>query len=221
MQQHSNESNDVSGRICLITGATSGIGLATAHELAERGATVMLVGRNETKTRSVVEDIRQQTGNTGVDYLLADLSSQAAVRGVADAFRRRYGALHVLINNAGVFLWHRRKTVDGLEMTLAVNYLAPFLLTTLLLDTLRASAPARVVTVASDAHRSARIALRRPATDTWALCRDSCLRPDEARHDYVHVRACAAALRQRCHRECAPSRLRRHKSLPQQQRALY
>lgn len=154
MQQRSDE---LKGRICLITGATSGIGMVTARELAARGATVALVGRDETKTRATVEEIRQLTGNSEVDYLLADLSSQAAVRGMAEAFRRRYGALHVLINNAGVLLWQRKETVDGLEMTLAVNHLAPFLLTNLLLDTLRASAPARVVTVASSAHEGATI----------------------------------------------------------------
>jgi retinol dehydrogenase 12 len=147
----------MSGRICLITGATSGIGLVTARELAARGATVAIVGRNETKTRAAVEAIRQQTGNAEVDYLLADLSSQDAVRGVADAFRRRYGALHVLVNDAGVMLWRREEAANGLEMTFAVNHLAPFLLTNLLLDTLRASAPARIVTVASDAHMGASI----------------------------------------------------------------
>src|SRR5690349_21431748 len=104
MRQDHGEMNSemsMSGRICLITGATSGIGLVTARELAAQGATVAIVGRNETKTRATVESIRQQTGNAEVDYLLADLSSQAAVRGVADAFQRRYGALHVLVNNAG------------------------------------------------------------------------------------------------------------------------
>lgn len=149
---------DMKDKICLITGATSGIGLVTARELAARGATVAVVGRNESKTRAAVEDIRQQTGNNEVDYLLADLSSQAAIRGMAEAFRRRYGELHVLVNNAGVLLWRRQETVDGLEMTFAVNHLAPFLLTNLLLDTLRASAPARIITVASVAHNGATIA---------------------------------------------------------------
>jgi NAD(P)-dependent dehydrogenase (short-subunit alcohol dehydrogenase family) len=147
----------MTGRICLITGATSGIGLVTARELAARGATVALVGRDEARARAAVEAIRQQTGNSEVDYLLADFSSQAAIRGLAEAFHRRYGALHVLVNNAGVLLWRRQETVDKLEMTFAVNHLAPFLLTNLLLDTLRASAPARVVTVASDAHTGATI----------------------------------------------------------------
>jgi NAD(P)-dependent dehydrogenase (short-subunit alcohol dehydrogenase family) len=158
MQQDRGElRSEMHGRICLITGATSGIGLVMARELAARGATVAIVGRNETKARAAVEAIRQQTGNKEVDYLLADLSSQDAVRGVADAFQRRYGALHVLVNDAGVMLWRREEAANGLEMTFAVNHLAPFLLTNLLLDTLRASAPARVVSVASDAHMGASI----------------------------------------------------------------
>jgi NAD(P)-dependent dehydrogenase (short-subunit alcohol dehydrogenase family) len=157
MDERREQRGAMTGRICLITGATSGIGLVTARELAARGATVALVGRDEARARAAVEAIRQQTGNSEVDYLLADFSSQAAIRGLAEAFRRRYGALHVLVNNAGVICWGRRETVDKLEMTFAVNQLAPFLLTNLLLDTLRASAPARVVTVASDAHTGATI----------------------------------------------------------------
>jgi len=158
MQQDRGEMNDeMRGRICLITGATSGIGLVTARELAACGATVAMVGRNETKTRAAVEAIRQQTGNAEVDYLLADLSSQAAVRGVADAFQRRYGALHVLVNNAGAVFMRRQQTADGLELTFALNHLAPFLLTNLLLDTLRANTPTRVVTVGSMAHNGAHI----------------------------------------------------------------
>ena len=157
MDERREQRGAMTGRICLITGATSGIGLVTAHELAARGATVALVGRDEARARAAVEAIRQQTGNSEVDYLLADFSSQAAIRGLAEAFRRRYGALHVLVNNAGVICWNRQETVDKLEMTFAVNHLAPFLLTNLLLDSLRASAPARVVTVASDAHTGATI----------------------------------------------------------------
>ncbi len=156
-QDHGEITNEMRGRICLITGATSGIGLVTARELAARGATVAIVGRNETKTRATVETIRQQTDNAEVDYLLADLSSQAAVRGVADAFQRRYGALHVLVNNAGAVFMRRQVTADGLELTFALNHLAPFLLTNLLLDTLRANTPARVVTVGSVAHNGAQI----------------------------------------------------------------
>lgn len=146
---------EMNGKICLITGATSGIGLVTARHLAALGATVVLAGRSEAKARAVVEDIRQQTGNEHVDYLLADVGSQAAIRGMAEAFQRRYGALHVLLNNAGAIFWQREQTADGLEMTFAVNHLAPFLLTNLLLGTLRASAPARIITVGSLAHKGA------------------------------------------------------------------
>lgn len=154
MQQH----DDVmKGRICLVTGATSGIGMVTARELAARGATVAIVGRSEAKSRATVEQIRAQTGSGKVDYLLADFASQAAIRGMAEAFQRRYGALHVLVNNAGAVFSARRESADGQEMTFAVNHLAPFLLTHLLLDTLRANTPARVVTVGSDAHKGATI----------------------------------------------------------------
>jgi retinol dehydrogenase-12 len=141
------------GKVCLITGATSGIGLVAARELAQRGARVVLVGRNPAKCSAAVDEIRSQTGNPEVEGLLADLSSQEQVRELARQFRDRHSRLDVLINNAGG-LWIRRElTVDGLEMTFAVNHLAYFLLTELLLDMLQTSAPARVINVSSDAHR--------------------------------------------------------------------
>src|SRR5579859_680962 len=139
------------GKICLLTGATSGIGKATALELANMGATVVLVSRNKDKGEALKSELVQQTGNTALDVLSADLSSQEAIRQLVAEFKQRYQQLHVLINNAGMFALSRQETVDGIEMTLAVNYLAPFLLTNLLLDVLKASAPARIVTVASDA----------------------------------------------------------------------
>jgi NAD(P)-dependent dehydrogenase (short-subunit alcohol dehydrogenase family) len=145
------------GRICLITGATSGIGRVTAQALAQRGATVVLVARNEARAQSTRTQIVQQTGNANVEYLLADLSVQAQVRLVAQAFKQRYTRLHVLVNDAGAMFWSRRETADGLEMTFALNHLAPFLLTNLVLDTLKTSAPARIVTVASAAHTGAQI----------------------------------------------------------------
>jgi NAD(P)-dependent dehydrogenase (short-subunit alcohol dehydrogenase family) len=144
------------GKICLITGATSGIGLVTARELAARGATVVLAGRDRAKTEGATGRIARETGNASVEYLLADLSSQAEVRRVAEEFKQRHPRLDVLVNNAGALFGRRRETGDGIEMTFALNHLAPFLLTNLLLDTLAASAPARVVTVGSDAHRGAR-----------------------------------------------------------------
>jgi retinol dehydrogenase 14 len=135
----------------LITGATSGIGRATAESLAQQGAQVVLVGRNHAKTEAAVDAIRRATGNASVDCLLADLSVQAQVRALAEQFRARYPRLDVLINNAGGVFRYRRLTADGLEMTFALNHLSYFLLTNLLLDTLVASGPARIVNVASRA----------------------------------------------------------------------
>jgi len=143
------------GKVCLVTGATSGIGLVTAHELARQGARVLLVGRNSARCAETIEQIRARTGNQDVKALLADLSSQRQIRDLARHVRGRYPRLDVLINNAGGMWLKREVTVDGLEMTFAVNHLAYFLLTHLLLDTLQASAPARVVNVASNAHRKA------------------------------------------------------------------
>src|SRR5215469_11144595 len=145
-------STEPASHICLITGATSGIGYITAREIARTGMTLVLVGRDQERTQACVARIRQETGNSTVDFLLADLSSQQQVRQLADTFRQRYQNLHVLVNDAGGIFWSRRETVDGLEMTFALNHLAPFLLTNLLLPTLQASAPARIITVASDAH---------------------------------------------------------------------
>jgi retinol dehydrogenase-12 len=143
------------GKVCLLTGATSGIGLVTARELARQGARVLLVGRDPAKSARTVEQIRAQTGNREVEWLLADLSSQPQIRELARHVRERSARLDVLINNAGGMWLTRQLTVDGLEMTFAVNHLAYFLLTNLLMDMLRASSPARVVNVASEAHRKA------------------------------------------------------------------
>ena len=145
------------GRICLITGATNGIGKATAQELARMGATVVIVGRNAPKTAQLVEEIRTASGNKNVDSLLADLSSQQEVRRLANEFKSKYSHLHVLLNNAGGFFMRRQLSVEGIEMTFALNHLAYFLLTNLLLDTIKASAPARVINVSSDAHASGKI----------------------------------------------------------------
>jgi NAD(P)-dependent dehydrogenase (short-subunit alcohol dehydrogenase family) len=137
------------GKICLITGATSGIGAETAKQLAERGASVIVVGRSIDKCVATVARIRRQTGNPAVDYLLADLSSQKEIRGLAQQFKNRYTRLDLLVNNAGGIWMTRQESVDGIEMTLAVNHLSYFMLTQLLLDTLIASAPARIVNVSS------------------------------------------------------------------------
>lgn len=147
----------MTGKICLITGGTNGIGKRTALVLAKMGATVVIVGRSAPKTAQVVEEIRASSGNPNVDSLLADLSSQRDVRRLADKFKSKYQYLHVLINNAGAAFMKRQLSVDGIEMTLALDHLAYFLLTNLLLDTLIASTPARIINVSSGAHTSGRI----------------------------------------------------------------
>ena len=143
----------MSGKTCLVTGGTSGIGLETASALAKLQAEVVIVGRDRAKTEGVVERIRNESGNPRVDFLIADLSSQREIRGLASEFLDRYPRLDVLINNAGAMFDRRLETVDGIEMTWALNHLAYFLLTNLLLERLKAGAPARIVNVASDAHR--------------------------------------------------------------------
>lgn len=141
-------------QIILVTGSTDGIGKATALELARRGYRVVLHGRDEKKGRSVQEEIGGKTGNDRLGLIIADFSRREDVREMAAGIRDDYDRLDVLINNAGVYMPERRLTPDGLETTFQVNFLAPFLLTHLLLPILTSSAPARIVTVASIAHRS-------------------------------------------------------------------
>src|SRR5436309_3021209 len=117
------------GKICLVTGANSGIGKETALRLAQMGATVVMVSRDRARGEAAQNEIKAQSSNDAVDFLLADLSSQQSIRQLAEDFKQRYSQLHVLINNAGVVMLKRRETLDGLEMTFAVNQLAPFLLT--------------------------------------------------------------------------------------------
>jgi NAD(P)-dependent dehydrogenase (short-subunit alcohol dehydrogenase family) len=139
-------------KICLITGATSGIGQAAALALAKMGATVAVVGHSEERAQVTVAKIKNEAGNQNVEYLLADLSVQSQVRQLAENFKARYKHLDVLVNDAGAIFLRRQLSADGIEMTFAVNHLAYFLLTNLLLDTLKASAPTRVVNVASNSH---------------------------------------------------------------------
>lgn len=150
----STSSQTMQGKICLITGANSGLGKATALGLAKLGATVVLVSRDRARGEQAQSDIQAQSGNPHIDLLIADLSSQQSIRQLADEFKQRYSQLHVLINNAGVFQLRKRRTVDGLDMVFAVNQLAPFLLTNLLLDVIKASAPARIVNVSSGSHEA-------------------------------------------------------------------
>jgi NAD(P)-dependent dehydrogenase (short-subunit alcohol dehydrogenase family) len=146
----------VEGKVILVTGSTDGIGMQTALDLAGMGAHVIVHGRNRERGESVQHEIQRATGNDQVDLLTADLASQRQIHELARAIGRRYQRMDVLVNNAGVYMKQRRLTEDGLEMTFAVNHLAPFLLTHLLLDLLRTSAPSRVVTVSSTTHQSIR-----------------------------------------------------------------
>ena len=140
----------MTGKTVLVTGASGGIGLATAAGLAQLGARVGLVGRDAARSEAAAERLRAAGGQ--VDVFVADMSSQGEVRRLAEEVLTAYPRLDVLVNNVGGYWATRHATVDGLERTFAVNHLAPFLLTNLLLDRLRASAPARVVTVSSGAH---------------------------------------------------------------------
>lgn len=147
------------GKTCLVTGATSGIGKAIASGLAQMGATVVLTGRSRDRCELAMNEIKTKIkdGSSKVSYLVADLSSQASVRQLAKDYADNYKRLDVLINNAGVFHARHVTTVDGIEYTFAVNHLAPFLLTNLLLDIIKASAPSRIITTSSVAHKGAHI----------------------------------------------------------------
>lgn len=147
----------MNGKICLVTGASSGIGKATALGLARMGATVVMVCRDVARGQAPLAEIRQKSGNNSIDLLVADLSSQEAIRSLANEYRSKYQQLHVLINNAGVYYTKRHVTVDGLEAMFAVNYLARFLLTNLLLDIINSSAPARIINVAGAYHAKGKI----------------------------------------------------------------
>lgn len=146
-------STSIQGKVVLVTGATAGIGQVTARELARKGATLTIVGRNPAKLTTVAEQIKAQTGNQHVETITADLSTHAGVQHVAYEFKKRHTRLDVLVNNAGAIYMNRQLSGDGLEMTFALNHLNYFHLTNLLLDVLKASAPARIINVSSDAHR--------------------------------------------------------------------
>jgi NAD(P)-dependent dehydrogenase (short-subunit alcohol dehydrogenase family) len=147
----------MAGKTVLITGGTNGIGKATAIGLARLGAHVGITGRDRARAEAAAADIRAVSGNPAVDVHVADMSAQAEVRRLAQDVLDAYPRLDVLVNNVGGFWNTRHATVDGLEHTFALNHLAPFLLTNLLLDRLRASAPARIVTLSSGAQAMGRI----------------------------------------------------------------
>jgi hypothetical protein len=144
---------DMEGKVCLVTGATAGIGQATALLLARGGATVIGVGRNPAKNDYSTKMIREETGNGSVDYLLADLSSQKDIHALAHQFQSQFDRLDVLVNNAGATFAKRQESVDGIEMTFALNHLGYFLLTNLLVNSMEVSESARVINVSSSLHR--------------------------------------------------------------------
>ncbi len=145
-------SDEMQHKVVMVTGATNGIGFETAKALASRGATIIGVGRNAQKCLDATAQIQRATGNTRVEFLTADLSVQAQVRELADTFKARHPRLDVLVNNAGAYFAKREESSEGIEMTWALNHLNYFLLTDLLLEVLKASAPARIVNVSSGAH---------------------------------------------------------------------
>lgn len=146
---------DIRGKVCVVTGATAGIGRVTALELARRGAHVVLTARTQAKGQPVADEIRAATGNERVEVHALELDDLSKVRASAAALLERGLPLHVLINNAGL-AGQRGRTADGFEMHFGVNHLGPFLFTALLRERLLASAPARIVTVASKAHFDAK-----------------------------------------------------------------
>ncbi len=145
--------NRLADKIAVITGATSGIGKETALALAAEGATVVLPARNLKKGEDVRNEISGRTGNNGIVLMECDLASFDSIRSFAGEFKKRFDRLHVLVNNAGIWEKMFNTTKDGIEMNFGVNHLAPFLLTHLLLDRLKAGAPSRIVNVSSEAHR--------------------------------------------------------------------
>jgi NAD(P)-dependent dehydrogenase (short-subunit alcohol dehydrogenase family) len=151
------QGHTMDGRVCVVTGPTSGIGTEIARGLAAEGATVVLACRNSERGIAVRDALARETGNAHLSVAAIDLASLASIRDFARNFQREHDRLHVLVNNAGLYCRHRQVTTDGLEMQLMVNALGPFYLTNLLHDPLAAGAPSRVVNVASAAHRGGRV----------------------------------------------------------------
>jgi len=149
--------NEMQGKICVVTGANSGIGKETVRGLARMGAHIVMACRNAEKGQAALEEIRREPGAGQIDLLVAELGSQSAVRDLAAQIRSNYPRLDVLINNVGALFSKRRLSSDGIEMTMALNHLGVFLLTLSLLDLLKASAPSRIVNVSSAAHERAKI----------------------------------------------------------------
>ena len=150
---------DLKDKIALITGATSGIGLVAAKEIAKTGVRMVLVVRDQPRGMAAWEQITKSSGNENVELMIADLSSMEEIRLLAHDFKKKYKNLHLLVNNAAVVMAERTETVEGFETQFAVNHLAYFLMTNLLLDMLRSNASARIVNTASGTHKRAELDL--------------------------------------------------------------
>jgi NAD(P)-dependent dehydrogenase (short-subunit alcohol dehydrogenase family) len=183
----------MAGKTVLITGATSGIGRATALGLAAMGAHVTIIGRDRRRADDAAREIRT-AGGAQADVFVADLSSQSEVRRLAEEVLDRYTYIDVLINNAGGYWKTRHVTADGLELTFALNHLAPFLLTNLLIDRLKQSAPARVITISANAQAQGVHRLRRPS-GREVLLRGTGVQPIQARKCVIQLRASQKAAR--------------------------
>jgi len=149
-------SGNLQGKVCIVTGASRGIGKLTTERLARLQATVVLICRNEQLGKQTVDEIARSTSNSSLDLRIADLSSQASVRKVAAELTESYPQIHLLVNNAGTVLGKRTMSADGIEITLATNHLSHFLLTNLLMNQIKAAAPSTIINVSSEAHRNVR-----------------------------------------------------------------
>lgn len=147
------------GKICLVTGANAGIGYAISLGLANMGATLIMVCRNKSRGEAALVELKKKSNNSSVFLFIADLSSQASIHQFVEKFKMQFGKLDILINNAGIITQNRTLTEDGLEAQFALNHMAPFLLTNLLLDSLKASHSARIINISSNAHKTASINL--------------------------------------------------------------
>ena len=192
--------SNMKNRVCMVTGATAGIGKATAMGLADMGTTVIVVGRNRTKAEAVAAEISSTTGNARIEAMVADFSSLEQVRRLAAEFKARFDRLDVLVNNAGLVTQTRQESADGYELMFAVNYLAPFVLTNLLLEPLQAAAPARVVNVSSFGYKRGVIDFEDLQSEQSFDHRQSLL-PDAACHGPVYAGAGPSPGWQWCHRQ--------------------
>ncbi|MBL1276506.1 MAG: SDR family oxidoreductase [Ectothiorhodospiraceae bacterium] len=149
--------NNLHGKVCIVTGSTSGIGLVTAKNLAQMGATIVLVARDEARGKSALAEVIECSGNDNAELLMCDFSSQPSIVAFTEAFKRKHTQLDILVNNAGMMSNERLETDSGIELTFAVNHLGYFITTNLLLDMLKESPASRIIVVASDLHQQGKI----------------------------------------------------------------